>query len=589
MAVDIDEDYRPSDHEAFMNERQREYFRKKLLAWKDEILRESRETLNHLQEESQNHPDLADRASSETDRAIELRARDRQRKLISKIDAALKRLEDGSYGYCEETGDPISLKRLDARPIATLSIEAQERHERRERVYRDDSVRTSRPGSAAILERSDDGAVRSAPGPVVTRAGAGLDAGRPLAETVAARDLPRSNDASPEGRRRPPGMAAVSQRSPAAAPPCSPAEPARTPAGAIARASMVRASIVRASVVVAALACAVAATAVTGLPAPSVVRADGGGSPADGAVAAALGASLFIDPRLSPDGRFSCASCHRPEAAFAEPGVARQRGRDGRPLATNAPSLVGLSGRGPYRHDGAAPTLAAQVAVPLLGANEMANPSLAAVAARLSADPATVAGFEATFGGGPTGERVVAALAGYLRTLAPAPSPYDRFRAGEATALSPAARRGLALFRGSAGCAACHLLDGTFRDGRFHDTGIAARRARRPFPDGVRPSEGRSAVTGDPADRYRVRTPGLGTVAQTAPYMHDGSIRTLDAVVRYYAAGGSAHAGLSPLIRPFAVDDGDVADLVAFLKELSGDVPGGTGQGPRPVSAAPAE
>jgi DnaK suppressor protein len=138
MAVDIAEDYRPSDREAFMNERQREYFRKKLLAWKDEILRESRETLNHLQEESQNHPDLADRASSETDRAIELRARDRQRKLIAKIDAALKRLEDGSYGFCEETGDPISLKRLDARPIATLSIEAQERHERRERVYRDD-------------------------------------------------------------------------------------------------------------------------------------------------------------------------------------------------------------------------------------------------------------------------------------------------------------------------------------------------------------------------------------------------------------------------------------------------------------------
>ncbi len=121
-----------------MNERQREYFRAKLLAWKDEILRESRETLNQLQVDNQNHPDLADRASSETDRAIELRARDRQRKLIAKIDAALKRIEDGTYGYCEETGEPISLKRLDARPIATLSIEAQERHERRERVYRDD-------------------------------------------------------------------------------------------------------------------------------------------------------------------------------------------------------------------------------------------------------------------------------------------------------------------------------------------------------------------------------------------------------------------------------------------------------------------
>ena len=121
-----------------MNERQRDYFRAKLLTWKDEILKEARDTLQHLQDENQNHPDLADRASSETDRAIELRARDRQRKLISKIDAALTRIEDGSYGYCEETGEPISLKRLEARPIATLSIEAQERHERRERVYRDD-------------------------------------------------------------------------------------------------------------------------------------------------------------------------------------------------------------------------------------------------------------------------------------------------------------------------------------------------------------------------------------------------------------------------------------------------------------------
>jgi DnaK suppressor protein len=138
MPVDLDESYRPSEQEAFMNERQREYFRRKLLLWKDEILQESRETLATLQSENENHPDLADRASSETDRAIELRARDRQRKLIAKIDAALSRLEDGTYGYCEETGEPISLKRLDARPIATLSIEAQERHERRERVYRDD-------------------------------------------------------------------------------------------------------------------------------------------------------------------------------------------------------------------------------------------------------------------------------------------------------------------------------------------------------------------------------------------------------------------------------------------------------------------
>ena len=130
--------YRPSDKEPFMNERQRDYFRLRLLNWREDILKEAKETLLHLQEENQNHPDLADRASSETDRAIELRARDRQRKLIAKIDEALTRIDEGTYGYCEETGEPISIRRLEARPIATLSVEAQERHERRERIYRDD-------------------------------------------------------------------------------------------------------------------------------------------------------------------------------------------------------------------------------------------------------------------------------------------------------------------------------------------------------------------------------------------------------------------------------------------------------------------
>ncbi|MGL4489937.1 MAG: RNA polymerase-binding protein DksA [Rhizobiaceae bacterium] len=133
-----EQSYSPNEDEPFMNERQRSYFRSKLVAWKNDILREARETLDALQEENTNHPDLADRASSETDRSIELRARDRQRKLISKIDAAMQRIDDGTYGYCEETGEPISLKRLDARPIATFSIEAQERHERREKVYRDE-------------------------------------------------------------------------------------------------------------------------------------------------------------------------------------------------------------------------------------------------------------------------------------------------------------------------------------------------------------------------------------------------------------------------------------------------------------------
>jgi DnaK suppressor protein len=138
MGITLQPDYRPSDDEPFMNPRQLEYFRRKLLAWREDILRESQETLQHLQEDTIAEPDLADRASTESERSLELRTRDRQRKLIGKIDAALRRIEDGSYGYCEETGEPISLRRLDARPIATLSIEAQERHERRERTYRDE-------------------------------------------------------------------------------------------------------------------------------------------------------------------------------------------------------------------------------------------------------------------------------------------------------------------------------------------------------------------------------------------------------------------------------------------------------------------
>ena len=134
----LPEDYRPVEDEPFMNERQLEYFRRKLLVWKHELLEGSRETIEGLQDGTRNIPDVADRASEETDRALELRTRDRQRKLVAKIEAALRRIEEGEYGYCEMTGDPISLKRLDARPIATMTLEAQERHERREKVHRDD-------------------------------------------------------------------------------------------------------------------------------------------------------------------------------------------------------------------------------------------------------------------------------------------------------------------------------------------------------------------------------------------------------------------------------------------------------------------
>ena len=136
--VFLADDYRPAEDEPFMNERQVEYFRRKLHTWRDEILAGSKDTIEGLQDNTRNIPDVADRASEETDRALELRTRDRQRKLVAKIDAALRRIDEGEYGYCNVTGEPISLKRLDARPIATMSLEAQERHERREKVHRDD-------------------------------------------------------------------------------------------------------------------------------------------------------------------------------------------------------------------------------------------------------------------------------------------------------------------------------------------------------------------------------------------------------------------------------------------------------------------
>ena len=134
----LPESYTPAEDEPFMNDRQVKYFKRKLIAWKNDLLTETRETIEGLQDSTRNIPDIADRASEETDRALELRTRDRQRKLVSKIDAALRRIDEGEYGYCDVTGEPISLKRLDARPIATMSLEAQERHERREKVHRED-------------------------------------------------------------------------------------------------------------------------------------------------------------------------------------------------------------------------------------------------------------------------------------------------------------------------------------------------------------------------------------------------------------------------------------------------------------------
>ncbi len=138
MATRLPKNYLPTEDEPFMNNKMREYFRRKLKVWRDELVRESSQTIQHLQEDSRQEPDIGDRASAESERALELRTRDRERKLLSKIESALKRIDDSTYGYCDELGEPISIQRLEARPIATMSLEAQERHERRERVYRDD-------------------------------------------------------------------------------------------------------------------------------------------------------------------------------------------------------------------------------------------------------------------------------------------------------------------------------------------------------------------------------------------------------------------------------------------------------------------
>mgnify|MGYP006081248463 CR=1 FL=1 len=134
----LPDNYTPADDEPFMNDLQVEYFRRKLITWKSELMSDSKDTIETLQDSTRAIPDISDRASEETDRALELRTRDRQRKLVSKIESAIRRIEEGEYGYCEDTGEPISLRRLDARPIATMSVEAQERHERREKVHRDD-------------------------------------------------------------------------------------------------------------------------------------------------------------------------------------------------------------------------------------------------------------------------------------------------------------------------------------------------------------------------------------------------------------------------------------------------------------------
>lgn len=313
-----------------------------------------------------------------------------------------------------------------------------------------------------------------------------------------------------------------------------------------------------------------------------------------------LGRQLFFDRRLSLNDTFSCAMCHVPEQGFTSNEMATAVGVEGRSVRRNAPTVYNVAYAERLFHDGREDTLEQQVWGPLLAKNEMANPSVGYVLRKIRALPEYQGRFEAAFAGrGPAMETLGMALAAYQRTLNSANSPFDRWRyGGEEPALGESARRGFDLFAGKAGCSACHLVGpehALFTDNRMHNTGIGYRESM-----GIRPETHRIAVapgvfvdvdsaiidtvsedapadlglyeiTQDPADRWKYKTPSLRNVALTAPYMHNGSLGTLEQVVLFYNRGGVPNDLLDPLIRPLNLTYDEIADLVAFLGSLTGD------------------
>jgi cytochrome c peroxidase len=311
----------------------------------------------------------------------------------------------------------------------------------------------------------------------------------------------------------------------------------------------------------------------------------------------ALGRKLFFDRRLSFNRTMSCGMCHVPEQAFTQNELATPVGVEGRSIRRNAPTIVNVAYAGTLFHDGRETSLETQVVNPLLARDEMANPSMGWVIAKVRDLDDYDGLFERAFGGGPSVDRIGSAIASWERTMLAGDSPFDRWRYGGADdALATPARQGFELFTGQAGCDRCHTVGpehALFTDGAFHDTGIGAVSASAGDTSSVpvevapgqviamsraivesisepRPADlGRFEVTLDPADKGRFKTPSLRNVALTAPYMHDGSLRTLEEVVRFYDRGGVPHEGLDPLIRPLFLTDEDVAALVAFLESLT--------------------
>ncbi len=326
--------------------------------------------------------------------------------------------------------------------------------------------------------------------------------------------------------------------------------------------------------------------------------------PADGRVAVQaqvdLGRKLFMDRRLSSNSTMSCAMCHVPEQGFAAVELATSVGLEGRTLRRNAPTLLNVAYVGQLFHDGRSPTLEQQAWAPLVNPIEMGNADAAALIARIAALSDYDGTFQAAFGSGPDRDNVAAALATYQRTLVSGNSRFDRWRYGnELTALSAAEQAGFAVFAGKGRCIACHTVGerhALFADGAFHNTGLGWARSAATDPgrrhkvqlapgvftyvseqslasvsEPLQDDAGRFEVTRLPTDRWAYRTPSLRNVAITAPYMHDGSLATLEAVVDYYQQGGIDNPGKDPLVAPLTLSDVEKRQLVAFLRTLTGD------------------
>jgi len=324
-------------------------------------------------------------------------------------------------------------------------------------------------------------------------------------------------------------------------------------------------------------------------------------TPADNPVTpakVALGRKLFFDRRLSPNRTMSCAMCHVPEQGFTAHELATPVGIEGRSVRRNAPTVLNVAFQKRLFHDGREISLEYQIWGPLLARNEMGNPSIGYVIERIRSLGEYDGLFEAAFdGNGVSAERIGAAIASYERTLVAGDSRFDRWRyAGDASALSETERRGFELFVAKGRCAACHLIgerDALFTDHGFHNTGVGWRRTFE-IPDRTRvelapgvvaeldrrtvasfseaPAKdvGRYEITLDPKDRWAYKTPSLRNVALTAPYMHDGSIATLEAVIEFYDRGGSDNPEKSPLLVPLGLTAEERGALAAFLRALTG-------------------